>query len=286
MAFSDPANQRSRTTFPAFGSSAPASASRSRLCSTLCVCATAVRVSTAAEATVSSCVWNTPNAPARPHPATASTAASAPVLSPHPSSRTRRTMPKSDPPVSPGSASPSASSSRHEGPRSAARAGETASTGTEGMTTAENSPVAAAKTARSISGASSVAMGAFLPGVADILVSAFPRREEPRVGASDAPVRAARRVLSADRVRAAHPHEHARREHRTGVTGATRAVAVTTLIVSSNQSRASLFARRSASPARSRGGRGVWVSSAERSRAERARREDRERVEMSDAPLL
>jgi hypothetical protein len=152
--------------------------------------------------------------------------------------------------------------------------------------TGENSPVAAAKTARSISGASSVAMGAFLPGVADILVSAFPRREEPRVGASDAPVRAARRVHSADRVRAAHPHEHARREHRTGVAGATRAVAVTTLIVSSNQSRASLFARRSASPARSRGGRGVWVSSAERSRAERARREDRERVEMSDAPLL
>jgi len=146
--------------------------------------------------------------------------------------------------------------------------------------------VAAAKTARSISGASSVAMGAFLPGVADILVSAFPRREEPRVGASDAPVRAARRVLSADRVRAAHPHEHARREHRTGVAGATRAVAVTTLIVSSNQSRASLFARRSASPARSRGGRGVWVSSAERSRAERARRQDCERVEMSDAPLL
>jgi len=147
--------------------------------------------------------------------------------------------------------------------------------------------VAAAKTARSISGASSVAMGAFLPGVADILVSAFPRREEPRVGASDAPVRAARRVHAADRVRAAHPHEHARREHRAGVAGATRAVAVTTLIVSSNnQSRASLFTRRSASPARSRGGRGVWVSSAERSRAERTRREDRERVEMSDAPLL
>ena len=152
--------------------------------------------------------------------------------------------------------------------------------------TGENSPVAAAKTARSISGASSVATGAFLPGVADIRVSGFPRRTEPRVGASDAPVRAARRVLSADRVRAAHPHEHARREHRAGVAGATRAVAVTTLIVSSNQSRASLFARRSASPARSRGGRGVWVSSAERSRAERTRREDRERVEMSDAPLL
>ena len=63
--------------------------------------------------------------------------------------------------------------------------------------------MAAAKTARSISGASSVATGAFLPGVADIRVSGFPRRTEPRVGASDAPDRAARRAHAADRVRAA-----------------------------------------------------------------------------------
>lgn len=69
MALSDPANQREHTTFSTLGSSAPASAPRSRRASTLCVCATAVRVSTAADATVS-CVWNTrvPNAPARPHP--------------------------------------------------------------------------------------------------------------------------------------------------------------------------------------------------------------------------
>lgn len=117
--------------------------------------------------------------------------------------------------------------------------------------TGENSPVAAAKTARSISGASSVATGAFLPGVADIRVSGFPRRTEPRVGASDAPDRAARRAHAADRVRAAHSHEHARREHRAGVAGATPAVAVARLIVSSNeQSRVSLFV----TSRRSRGG--------------------------------
>ena len=120
--------------------------------------------------------------------------------------------------------------------------------------TGENSPVAAAKTARSISGASSVATGAFLPGVADIRVSGFPRRTEPRVGASDAPDRAARREHAADRVCTAHSHEHARREHRAGVAGATRAVAVARLILSSNeqseQSRVSLFV----SSRRSRGG--------------------------------
>jgi hypothetical protein len=110
--------------------------------------------------------------------------------------------------------------------------------------------VAAAKTARSISGASSVATGAFLPGVADIRVSGFPRRTEPRIGASDAPNRAVRRAHAADRVRAAHSHEHARREHRAGVAGATRAVAVARLIVSSNQQSRSLFV----TSRRSRGG--------------------------------
>ena len=70
MALSDPANQREHTTFSTLGISAPAAESRDRRASTLCVCATAVRVSTAADATVS-CVWNirVPNAPA--HAATA-----------------------------------------------------------------------------------------------------------------------------------------------------------------------------------------------------------------------